>query len=61
MLERVLATPAALADLVRDTDARWGRDYGERPLFEAGRPPSPDDPYTEAGVGDLLRELRRGL
>ena len=60
-LDRVLASPALLADLVRDADARWGRDYGERPRFERGGSPAPDDPYTEDGVAAQLRELRAGL
>ena len=61
LLDRLLAGPSPLADLVREADARWGRDYGERPRFEQGGPPHPDDPYTEAGVRALLQELRRGL
>ncbi len=60
-LDRILAGPVALADLVRDADARWGRDYGERPRFEQGGAAHPDDPYTEAGVRTLLLALRRGL
>lgn len=60
-LDGVLDTPGALADLVRDADARWGREYAERPHFERGGAPHPDDPYTEAGVRGLLAGLRRGL
>lgn len=60
-VDRILGTPGALADLVRDADARWGRDYAERPHFERGGPPHPDDPYTEAGVRALLESLRRGI
>lgn len=60
-LDRVLGTPGELATLVRDADARWGRDYAERPHFESGGAADPDDPYTEAGVRVLLTELRRGL
>ncbi len=62
LADKLLAEPLLLAELVRETDARWGRDYDERPRFEApGRPPAPDDPYTEAGVRDLLLALRRAL
>lgn len=60
-LDRVLGTPGELGALVRDADARWGRDYAERPHFESAGAPHPDDPYTEAGVRALLTELRRGL
>lgn len=62
LLDRILSTPSELAELVRQTDARWGRDYDERPRFDrAGKPPVPDDPYTEAGVRALLENLRAGL
>lgn len=60
-LDRVLASAADLSALVRDADARWGRDYDERPRFEGDGPPAADDPYTEAGVRTLLTDLRRGL
>jgi hypothetical protein len=61
-LDRVLADDGDLETLVRDTDARWGREYDERPRFEvAGRAPAPDDPYTLAGVRAALVRLRRGL
>jgi hypothetical protein len=59
LLDRVLATPAALADFVRETDARWGRDYDERPRFESpGRPAAPDDPYPVDDVRARLVALR---
>lgn len=62
VLDRLLAEPALLAEFVREVDARWGRDYDERPHFETpGRPPAPDDPYTLDGVRTLLQELRRAL
>ncbi len=62
LLDRALATPTALADLVREVDARWGRDYDERPRFEAAdRPPAPDDPYTIESVRALLKALRDSL
>ena len=61
-LDAVLAEPSTLADLVRQADARWGRDYAERPHFERpDQAPDPDDPYTVAGVGTLLRILRARL
>lgn len=57
-LQAVLARDDALTELVRETDARWGRDYDERPRFEvAGRAPAPDDPYTLAGVRRSLAAL----
>jgi hypothetical protein len=62
LVDRLLAEPALLAGFVRETDARWGREYDERPRFEAAdSPPAPDDPYTVDGVRDLLRALRRAL
>lgn len=62
LLERILSAPAGLTELVRQADARWGRDYDERPRFEReGQPPAADDPYTEEQVRNLLAELRRGL
>lgn len=57
LLQLILATDPALESFVRDVDARWGREYQERPYFESGEgPPDPDDPYTLAGVRDLLSE-----
>ena len=61
-LGATLGSDSLLKSLVRDTDARWGRDYGERPHFETeGNPPHPDDPYTLAGVRDLLGDLLESL
>lgn len=62
LVDRTLASPAALADFVREVDARWGRDFDERPRFESpGRPPAADDPYTLAGVTERLTRLRQAL
>ncbi len=61
-LGATLGSDSLLTSLVRDTDARWGRDYSERPHFEIeGKPPHPDDPYTLAGVRDLLEDLLGNL
>ena len=61
-LDRVLGSGEALASLVRDTDARWGRDYTEKPRFETDTGnTAADDPYTRAGVRDTLNRLREGL
>jgi len=61
-LSVTLGSDSLLISLVRDTDARWGRDYGERPHFETeGKQPHPDDPYTRAGVRDLLTDLLGSL
>ncbi len=60
--DRVSASDAQLAELVRETDSRWGREYAERPRFEReGSAPDPDDPYTEEGVRAALEHLRRAL
>ncbi len=57
-LREVLPRPAWLQDLVREVDAQWGRRQAETPRFEtAGRPPVPDDPYTVAGVTEILHAL----
>ena len=61
-LNSVIDSPANLEILVRQTDARWGRDYDERPHFEKdGQPPHPDDPYTLGGVRALLQAVRENL
>jgi len=57
-LERMLARPGAMTDLVREADMVWGEQYAERPRFErAGNDPAADDPYTLAGVMRLLTAL----
>jgi hypothetical protein len=57
-LGKVLGSKAHLEQLVRDTDARWGRDYNERPFFEkSGQPADPDDPYTNEKVRLVLKLL----
>ena len=61
-LSGLLDSPANLEILVRQADARWGRDYDEHPHFERdGTPPHPDDPYTRAGVRALLQALYTSL
>lgn len=61
-VDQALDTPSILETLVRQTDARWGRTYGERPYFETpGQPPHPDDPYTLACVRERLSDLRDRL
>ena len=58
-LQGMLDSPTELDLLVRQADARWGRDYQERPHFNApGQTPHPDDPYTPDQV---RRELERFL
>lgn len=62
LLRRVLDSPSALQALVRDADARWGREYQERPRFERpGHAPDPDDPYLVADVRERLAELAARL
>ncbi|HOX25536.1 MAG TPA: hypothetical protein PLL30_11805 [Candidatus Krumholzibacteria bacterium] len=59
-LERLLALPGAMTDLVRETDMTWGQRFAERPRFERdGQQPEPDDEYTIAGVTRLLTDLHR--
>ena len=62
MLENLLSSESALQTLVRDADARWGRDYQERPRFnKPGQPDAPDDPYTPTSVRAALQELLADL
>lgn len=62
LLDRLLGSPTGLEALVRETDARWGREMDEKPRFESpGRPAAADDPYTLAGVADALAALRKEL
>jgi hypothetical protein len=57
-LGQVLGSAAQLTELVRETDAAWGRIVGERPFFTRdGVQPDPDDPYTETSVRRTLSEL----
>ncbi len=57
-LRRVLGSDYLLRELVRETDAEWGRTFGERPMFEMpGRSPHPDDPYTLESVRASLEKL----
>ena len=58
LLEKILSSESALQTLVRDTDARWGRDYQERPMFnKPGQDDEPDDPYTPTSVRTTLEAL----
>ena len=58
-LTTVLGSESLFNNLVREADARWGRDYQERPFFENGEnPPDPRDPYTRQSVRVQLEELR---
>lgn len=61
-LEPILASTAALEAFVREVDARWGRDFQERPRFD--RPdgaPAADDPYPLAQVRAALQALLQDL
>lgn len=61
-LTGVLAASANLAELVRQADVRWGRDYDERPHFERdGQTPHPGDPYTISEVQTRLTRLLQTL
>jgi hypothetical protein len=58
VVRQVLESEYLLCELVRESDAEWGRVYGERPYFQKeGRPPDPDDPYTMDSVRIALSEL----
>jgi hypothetical protein len=56
--QQVLNSDARLKELVRDSDAEWGRMFGERPYFDVeGSTPHPDDPYTADSVRKSLSRL----
>jgi hypothetical protein len=57
-LRQILESDYLLRDLVRETDAEWGRVFGERPHFDRpGCSPDPDDPYTSESVRNALTRL----
>lgn len=61
-IQQVLGSDYLLAELVRATDAEWGRVLGERPYFEReGTLPHPDDPYTVESVRATLTKLLEKL
>lgn len=61
-LKQILRSAANLEQLVRETDARWGQQYNERPYFEKpGQAAAADDPYTVEGVRQLLDILLEHL
>ena len=60
--KQVLESDYLLRELVRDTDAEWGRIMGERPVFDQeGAPSQPGDPYTVESVRNTLSELLKQL
>jgi hypothetical protein len=57
-VRQILDSEYLLKELVRETDAEWGRVFGERPFFEQqARPPHPDDPYTLESVRASIQKL----
>jgi hypothetical protein len=57
-IKHVLGSDYLLRELVRRTDAEWGRVFGERPYFDRpDDPPHPDDPYTTESVRTALSRL----
>jgi hypothetical protein len=61
-VRRILGSPYALKELVRQADVEWGHVFGERPRFEQeGSPPAPDDPYTLESVRTALSQLASSL
>jgi hypothetical protein len=61
-VQSILDSDYRLQELVRESDAEWGRTYGERPYFEkAGCPADPEDPYTVASVRASLSQLAEEL
>ena len=58
-LDGILVSTLALTTLVRDADARWGRDFTEKPYFNSPDQTShPEDPYTPQSVGARLQVLQ---
>jgi hypothetical protein len=61
-VQRVLDSDYGLQEFVRESDAEWGRVFGERPYFEKqDAPPHPDDPYTIESVRAALFDLMQRL
>lgn len=61
-LQRVMSSDFVLSELVRETDVEWGRQMGERPLFDKpGVLPRPDDPYTHDSIRESLSKLLEQL
>jgi hypothetical protein len=61
-VQRVLDSDYRLQELVRESDAEWGRVFGERPHFEKkDATPHPDDPYTMESVRVTLSRLIQKL
>jgi len=62
VIDQFLHSEERLREFVREIDAEWGRVNRERPHFErAGKPPSPDDPYTNTSVRNALSQLMKNL
>ena len=58
----ILSATPSVDNLVRQADARWGRDFQERPMFNSPeRSPHPDDPYTRESVQNQIEEFLRNL
>jgi hypothetical protein len=55
--QHVLDSDYRLKELVREADVEWGRVFGERPHFEVGGSPDPEDPYTLESVRNTLTKL----
>src|SRR5215471_7473182 len=56
--QQTLESEYRLKELVRESDAEWGQEQGERPYFDKeGTAPSPDDPYTSASVRKVLTAI----
>ena len=61
-IRRVVTSAHLLEELVRETDAEWGRMHGERPHFDVpGQPPHRDDSYTIDSVRLALAQLGEQL
>jgi len=61
-LGQIVDSDYLLKALVRETDAEWGRVFGERPHFDRpGCPADPDDPYTSESVRTALSRLMDAL
>ena len=62
LVRSTLDSPRALQELVRRSDAEWGRAFGERPRFDRpGEPTADDDPYTAESVRESLESLLERL
>jgi hypothetical protein len=62
IVQNLLQSPSRLKEFVRRCDMQWGKNYGERPIFEKpNQPAHPADPYTLESVKQQLEAMLKGI